>query len=118
MKQLELVGDWSLALHVRDDGECVAAILRANILQADLFCLTMQDRAFAILRVPHRARTTLAGRQIENFFAPARTALDFELRQALEATLSRELGLPTQLVLSSFSAQRAVCFVVVPPVSG
>lgn len=113
MKQFPLVGAWSLALHGRKDGEYVGAILRANALHADLLCLVDKGRGFAIIRVPTSARPPNEARDIRRVFAPGRTPLDIAVQGALEETLSRELGVPTQLVLSS--GQTPVHLIVVPP---
>ena len=114
MKQFPLVGAWSLALHARSDGEYVGAILRGNALHADLLCLVAKGRGFAVIRVPPAARPPEEARDIRRVFAPGRTPLDIALQRALEETLSRELGVPTELVLSS--GQTPVHLIMVPPV--
>jgi hypothetical protein len=114
VKQFPLIGAWSVALHRRKDGEYVGAILRGNALHADLLCLVDKGRGFAIIRIPPAARHPDEARDIRRIFAPGRTPLDFAVQRALEETLSRELGVPTQLVLSSGATP--VHLIVVPPV--
>ena len=113
MRQFPLVGRWSLALHTRKDGECVGAILRGKALHADLLCLVDKGRGFAIIRIPPAAPPPDEARDIRRIFGPGRTPLELAMQQALEETLSRELGVPTQLVLRS--GQTPVHLIMVPP---
>ena len=111
MRQFPLIGAWSLALHARDDGAYVGAILRGNVLHADLLCLVAKGGAFAVIRVARAARVTEAAQDIRRLFRPGRTPLDAAVQAALEAALSRELGAPTQLVLLGEEAARYVIMV-------
>lgn len=115
MKRVELGGEWAVAFHVREDGECVGAILRANVLQADFLCLRAEGQAFALLRIAERLRTAHQGTDIEVLFGPGRTPLDVYRQRTLEEALSHELGVPTQLVLSSLGIRGPMRFITVPP---
>jgi hypothetical protein len=114
VKQFSLVGDWSLALHSRDDGEWVGAILHANVIQADLLCLVHENQGFATIRVPDPPSTTVAGRDVRSLFAPGRTPIELTLLQALAEVLTREIEGVTQLVLSPVKETDPEHFIVLP----
>ena len=116
MKQVPLIRDWSVVLHVREDGERVGAILRAKVVQADFFCFVANERALAVIRFPTPAPGAHRGRSIYELAEPWRgSPLDLALQRALEETLSRELGMPTQLLLTLSGGKASVRFIVVPP---
>ena len=116
MKQLPLMEGWSLALHVRDDGQRVGVVLRAKTIEAELLCLIAEERAFAIVRFPPTARqSTRSGRDIRQLLEPVRSPLDITLYDALEQALSRELGMPTQVVLAPSGWTIPMRVITVPP---
>ena len=116
MKQVPLIRDWSVVLHVRDDGERVGAILRAKTVQADFLCVVANERAFAIVRFPAAPPGTQPGRSIYELCEPWRASpLDLALHRTLEETLSREFGMPTQLLVTLSGGKASLRFIMVPP---
>jgi hypothetical protein len=98
MKRVTLVDDWYLALDFRIDGKHVGALLRANVVHADLLCVASEHMLFTFIRIRRGRRSTFTGGQPRALFEPADTGLDFRVWGALQRALIREMNRPVRLV--------------------